>query len=202
MATETIMCIQTSTLGEIGNFAETPFLGSSSLSIKTENVWFLPRNLAEKDPNYLQIIPYIILLEGNRVVTYRRSKAGTEKRLHALRSVGFGGHVALKDVQLDGSDQIMPAETMRHCAERELKEEIKGLKVLGKRFLGYIYDTSNDVSRVHLGVVEAWQVDAELVQSNEAQISDIQKATYDELRSKMSAYELWSQHVLNSICSS
>ncbi|MFM8273462.1 MAG: phosphoesterase, partial [Gemmata sp.] len=44
---------------------------------------FRPRYEVETDPEFKQLIPYIVLKCGERVFHYRRGAAGTEKRLEA-----------------------------------------------------------------------------------------------------------------------
>ncbi len=52
-----------------------------------DHVW-MERELAEKDPSHKQIIPYIVLKCGESVFVYKRSKAGTDSRLHERLSLG------------------------------------------------------------------------------------------------------------------
>ncbi|MBU0515732.1 MAG: hypothetical protein KJ621_13265, partial [Proteobacteria bacterium] len=54
---------------------------------------WLPRAEVENDPNFKQIIPYLVLSFGGLVFRYRRGKRGAERRLHAKFSLGLGGHV-------------------------------------------------------------------------------------------------------------
>ena len=58
---------------------------------------FLPRALAEHDPSYKQLIPYVVLRCGELVFHYTRGQSGGEARLRALRSVGIGGHICAED---------------------------------------------------------------------------------------------------------
>src|SRR5262245_37606352 len=54
---------------------------------------YMPRSLAEDDPSFKQIVPYVVLRHGQQVFHYARGKQGSERRLHALRSIGIGGHI-------------------------------------------------------------------------------------------------------------
>jgi len=106
---EQILVIPESVIAEIGDLQgfETdvdrflhPILGSERLS-------FQPRSQMETDPSFKQLIPYV-LLEWNdngviKLFTYTRGGGGGESRLHALRSVGIGGHISREDAA-DGSD--------------------------------------------------------------------------------------------------
>jgi len=53
-----------------------------------------PRSTCETDPNYLQIIPYVIIKDRyGYIFSYRRGSGGGEERLLKKCSIGFGGHV-------------------------------------------------------------------------------------------------------------
>src|SRR4030043_2218161 len=54
---------------------------------------FIPRSKAEKDPSYKQLIPYVIMACGGKLLTYVRGKRAGETRLVAKRSIGLGGHI-------------------------------------------------------------------------------------------------------------
>ncbi|MBF0203073.1 MAG: phosphoesterase [Desulfamplus sp.] len=81
------------------------WVGDKSIIRMDEDVFFaafskpdfclhwLDRPSAEKDKNFKQIIPYIIIQaeSGNLTAIYRRK--GSESRLHDLWSIGIGGHI-------------------------------------------------------------------------------------------------------------
>ena len=50
---------------------------------------FMPRAEAEERPDYKQIIPYVILLQGDKVFVTRRLNKGGEARLHGRISIGM-----------------------------------------------------------------------------------------------------------------
>ena len=69
-----------------------PILASDQLS-------FQPRGPMETDPSFKQLIPYVLLQWTNEqgevmLFTYTRGGGSGEKRLHAKRSVGIGGHIS------------------------------------------------------------------------------------------------------------
>ena len=67
-------------------------MASTASSIPAEH-FFLDRAAAEDDPCHKQLIPYCIFRHRDRILHYTRGKSGGESRLHALGSVGIGGHV-------------------------------------------------------------------------------------------------------------
>ena len=68
--------------------------------LSPENIMFKPRQEAELDTNFKQIIPYVILRYENSVFRYTRGKHFSEKRLEGKYSIGIGGHISQRDVDL------------------------------------------------------------------------------------------------------
>ena len=103
----------------------------------------VPRSACETDEELLQVIPYIVVNCGEHVMAY--SRAGGEPRLDQRSSIGFGGHINIGD------------ETYADGAAREGREELRGFrdKCLSPA-LGFIFDDSNPVGRVHLGVLHVY----------------------------------------------
>ena len=152
---------------------------------------FQTRHLMEEDESYKQIIPYVVVKdELGRILTYRRSNKGGECRLHDMFSIGVGGHLDLEAEHLGG------LETYFLGMVRELKEEI-GIDVNPADFeISFsIYDPSNEVGRVHFGVVSTIVVNSEnFTHNGEVDILvDREFLTLDEIRSeKYGILENWS----------
>src|SRR5689334_6117012 len=108
---------------------------------------FRPRSEVEDDPGLKQIIPYVIFRSGDRVFCYTRGKSQGEVRLHRLRSLGVGGHVAEAD-----ADGRATREAYETALRREIDEEVDIQTDGWIRCVGLINDDSNPVGRVHLGV--------------------------------------------------
>jgi predicted NUDIX family phosphoesterase len=102
---------------------------------------FEPRSAMEADPSFKQIIPYLILRDGERYFLMRRTRAGGDARLHDAWSIGVGGHVNPGDVDLAGG------------LLREWTEELVADFVPEFRLVGLLNDDTTDVGRVHLGAV-------------------------------------------------
>lgn len=116
---------------------------------------YVQRNDVETDSNYLQLIPYIIFRvhradseTDTKYFTYIRTKSGAEDRLHQLISCGIGGHINL----CDNAESLK--EIIQNCIKRELKEEV-GFEVStdALNYCGLIYDPTNSVGEVHLGIL-------------------------------------------------
>jgi predicted NUDIX family phosphoesterase len=155
---------------------------------------FMPRAKAEDDPSFKQLIPYVVLRSGDRIFHYRRGKKGTEQRLHALRSIGVGGHIN----PIDGAahfDGVYSAALLR-----ELNEEVE-LPPGPPRLepLGLINDDSTPVGQVHLGVVHVLRLEAPTVKPREAALAATGFATPAELWADRDAFETWSKFVLERL---
>jgi predicted NUDIX family phosphoesterase len=153
---------------------------------------FRPRFEVETDPEFKQLIPYIVLKHGGDLFHYSRGSAGTEKRLQALRSVGIGGHISEDDAR--GSEDTYHTGMMR-----ELLEEVEISCEWSEHFLGFINDDSIPVGRVHLGVVHLFELSLREVTARETALADSGFAPFEELYKQMGQFETWSQFVLEEL---
>jgi predicted NUDIX family phosphoesterase len=100
-----------------------------------------PRPAMERDRNFKQVIPYLVLRDGERYFLMRRTRAGADERLHDRWSIGVGGHLNPGDGGLAGG------------LRREWEEELEADFVPAFRAVGLLNDDTTDVGSVHLGVV-------------------------------------------------
>jgi predicted NUDIX family phosphoesterase len=157
---------------------------------------FVDRAPAEQDESQRQVIPYVVFRAGDRLFTYARNRRGNEARLHDLRSVGVGGHVNPADL-VDGPGRLAaaPRDALGQAARRELAEEVAGVPDDAPLdWLGFIFDDDEAVSRVHVGVVFAAEVDPAGVRlSNEGKMVDGRFVPIGELAAAAGGYEGWSR---------
>ena len=111
------------------------------LAIVEANGRFQPRRAMEADPSFKQIIPYLVLRDGERYFLMRRTRAGGDARLHDAWSIGVGGHINPGDGDLAGG------------LLREWTEELVADFVPEFRLVGLLNDDTTDVGQVHLGAV-------------------------------------------------
>ncbi|MFG0265459.1 MAG: phosphoesterase, partial [Rhodopirellula sp. JB055] len=64
---------------------------------------------------------------------------------------------------------------------------------------GLLYDPSNEVGRVHLGVVHRFILEQPLVTSNEPELAEGQFVSVDVLRQEREHLETWSQLTLDAL---
>ncbi len=153
---------------------------------------FRPRGEVETDPEFKQIIPYVVLRSGGLVYHYLRGKKGSEARLRALRSVGVGGHISAEDAE--GSP-----DPYRTGLLRELREEIHLETAYRETCLGIINDDATPVGQVHLGVVHVFELDEPKARRREEALIEDGFAPLAELRSKLAEFETWSRFVLEGL---
>jgi predicted NUDIX family phosphoesterase len=196
---EQILVIPESVIAEIGTLQGfepdvdrflRPILQSDQLS-------FRPRREMETDPRFKQLIPYVLLQWTDeygeiRLFAYTRGGGSGESRLHAKRSIGIGGHISAEDAA-GGADPY------RAGMQRELDEEVEIGSPFAESMEGLIYDPSNDVGRVHLGVVHRLVLERPAVRSNEADLADGGFVSLTELRQDFDRLETWSQLVLQAL---
>jgi predicted NUDIX family phosphoesterase len=167
-----------------------PIFGTGTLK-------FVLREDAEKDNTLKQLIPYVLLVRNGKVLFYVRGKKSGESRLQLKGSVGIGGHINPVDDSLfsnvaDGSKGFYDA-----AVEREVAEEVALGSVISKRVVGLINDDSNEVGKVHLGVVHLWELGPEEVFKAEGAITQLEFLNSDEILSRKDVeVESWSRYCL------
>jgi predicted NUDIX family phosphoesterase len=158
---------------------------------------FIPRSQAEKDPSYKQLIPYVIMAHKGRYLSYVRGKRAGESRLMGLRSIGIGGHINPRDDMPLFSDNFY--EAYLSAVKREVAEEVSVETTHTDRIVALLNDESNDVGRVHLGIVHYWLLDAPNVSRREQMITQMDFKTIAELQQVRDTMETWSALCLSRL---
>lgn len=162
--------------------------------LKRENNFFLPRSKAEDDPTHKQIIPYAVFTHGGKILHYVRGAKSGEKRLVAKGSIGIGGHINDGDESLFSFDM----DAYRAAVHREIEEELKFEGGYEDRVAALINDDSNEVGRVHIGVVHIVKLKNPDVRAGEKALAELEFLTPDELCERRDRLETWSQIVLDA----
>jgi predicted NUDIX family phosphoesterase len=150
---------------------------------------YLPRRLAETEPSFKQLIPYVVLRWRDQVFTYTRGHTGGEVRLRALRSLGIGGHICAEDGT--ASD-----DSYRAGLRRELEEEVFLETTYHERILGLINDDRTPVGQVHLGIVHVLDLSEANVRQRDKALAGAAFASLKQLRQLREEFETWSQFLL------
>lgn len=166
-----------------------------------ENTSYRPRSEMESDPNYKQLIPYVVFRycdpKGEwRIFQYTRGSGQGEQRLHSKKSVGVGGHISSLEAHFH--DPYMAG------MQRELEEEVEFKiadyqRTIGQSMIGLINDDSNEVGRVHLGVVHVLDVIEPKIIPREKDLVDAGFWSLPELMESIDRFESWSQFVIRRL---
>jgi predicted NUDIX family phosphoesterase len=196
MATEErVLCFERNLFEKLGIFQGLSLEVDKYLPVVTAktNVIYLNRSEAEQDKRYKQLIPYALIICGDKILRYRRGKGGQETRLHGLYSVGVGGHISEEDNGLF-SEGIGYQEAMR----RELMEEVS-IEVANEIAVAVINDDSTEVGFVHLGIVHIVVVPDESLANRRSGIVSPEFVPVSEAVKNPDAYESWSRFCLENL---
>jgi predicted NUDIX family phosphoesterase len=153
--------------------------------------FFMARAKVEDDPNYQQIIPYVVFRHGDRYFLTHRLRASSEKRLRKQYSLGLGGHINPGD--LEAGDPIQDG------LKREWEEEVIYDGSFETKLIGLLNDESSPVSKVHLGVVFLVDGDTPNIAIRETDKLAGELLTLDEMRIYYLGMESWSQMVYDRL---
>lgn len=194
---ENVLVVKRTLFDELGSFQGLNFEPQRYLNslLSRGNNFFMPRPQAEIDPAHKQIIPYALIVHGNRVLHYIRGKKAGEQRLVSKGSIGIGGHMNDTDESLFAWDEA----AYRAGVEREVNEEIAIGSSFEDRIVALLNDDSTDVGRVHLGIVHVFRLVEPNVEKREAMITNLSFLSCDELIARRESLETWSQLCVDSL---
>jgi len=152
---------------------------------------FKPRRDVEDDPEFQQVIPYLVFRHRDHYLLTRRLQASSERRLRKQYSLGVGGHINPND--LENGDPILDG------LRREWGEEVVYEGEMDATLLGLINDDSSPVSKVHLGVGFLVEGSRPEIQIRETTKLSGELLTLDEMRIYYLAMESWSQIVYDHL---
>jgi predicted NUDIX family phosphoesterase len=164
--------------------------------LEQQNNRFMPRAEAETDPNYKQIIPYVIVTDGKSILHYVRGKKAGEQRLVAKGSIGIGGHINDQDHDLFTAFGL---QSFQEAVKREVCEELSIEGDFDARPVGMINDDTTEVGRVHLGIVHVLFRQPGQVRKNEQVITQVEFLPIEELKARREQMETWSQLCLDNL---
>lgn len=162
-----------------------------------ENFKYMKRGLAEKDSSKKQPIAYAIIAnkKNKKIFVYQRSQSSKDhgdKRLQNKWSWGVGGHIE----RIDESSQ----NPIVHSMLREIKEEVDISGKINTKILGYINDDSNDVGKVHFGILYLVETDGAVTPKSK-ELKRGKMMDLEEIERICSSYnvESWSRIALDPL---
>lgn len=148
---------------------------------------FAERASAEADRTLKQVIPYLVLRDGERYFLMRRTRAGADARLHEHDTIGIGGHLNPGDAGLAGG------------LRREWTEEIEAAFVPEFRLIGLLNDDTSEVGSVHLGAIYLAEAGGRPVEIRETDKLSGTFATRDAVAAVVDRMETWSRLVFEHL---
>ena len=151
---------------------------------------FVDRPLAEEDPAFKQLIPYVVVRDGGLVYLMERTDAGGDARLHGKATIGVGGHLNPVD---EGEDPLTDG------LRREWSEELVADWEPQFRLVGLLNDDSNPVGSVHLGVVFEVEAAGRPVEVRERDKLTGRFASEADVQAAWDRMETWSRLVASHL---
>lgn len=191
---EQVLVIRRSLFDELGSFHGLNPEISRYLPVFLQpgNHFFVSRAEAEEDPSLKQLIPYVVVTSGEKILHYRRGTGSGESRLLKKGSVGIGGHIN----DGDGLGEAFDSAAYQRALMRELQEELSLGSAFIERPLALLNDDTNPVGAVHLGIVHQCHLAEPEVTANEEAIAELGFLSREELAERNDQLESWSQLVL------
>ncbi len=191
---EYVMAFPTQLLRQMGIFQGVSFDTARHMEsiLNPNNHTFIKRKEAETNPEYKQLIPYALLHCEDKFFVYRRGKLLAEKRLLGSYSLGVGGHISVTDPGLFGT-------SYDDGLEREINEEVSIESPYSKRIAALLNDDSNEVGKVHFGIIHILELEKPLVRPKEKSINETKFMGIDELQKDREKFENWSQICIQHI---
>jgi predicted NUDIX family phosphoesterase len=164
------------------------------LTIARNSNMFIPRNIAEEDTDYKQVIPYAFLTFQDNVFLLKRLPKQNEKRLHHKVSIGVGGHI-------NPVEKPIYDDMIKEGLFREVNEEIDLSlnNIISVDFIGVINDDTTNVGKVHLGFVYHIKLEnqnLEVLEKDKMEGFWIHKKDINKYIDNM---ETWSKIIIESI---
>lgn len=166
----------------LGNF-------SDYLSIITSKKEFHPRPEMEENPEYKQIIPYLIFMHDEKLFVMQRQSTASETRLQNKYTLGIGGHIRAED---------MKKGDLFDWANREFHEEVCYNDTMTIEPFGVLNDDTNPVGEVHIGFVFLLHGHSADI-SIKSELKNGVLLSLDECKTLLPQFESWSALVLQTL---
>jgi predicted NUDIX family phosphoesterase len=160
---------------------------AAALEVVAREGFLMRRADAEEDPTHKQVIPYLVLRDGDRWFLMRRTRAGGDARLHDRWSIGVGGHLNPGDGDVAGG------------LRREWAEELVADFEPAFTPLGLLNDDTTPVGAVHVGLVYLADAGGRAVAIRETDKLEGAFATTGEVAAVREHLETWSRLAFDAL---
>lgn len=210
---ERVLVFPSEALERLGRFQgiRKSFKKLSRTLLRPELCRHIPRLNAEDDESHKQILTYIIVTKGNKILAFRRGVFNrVEDYLRGSMCVGFGGHVSEADLTLFNVRRDMG---VMDSAIRELGEELslpeqdlERLRALrGIQVIGVLNDDSSAVGRRHFAYILRYEASDDPAWNRplrgEKSITQLRWLDLDSSALNLWQFEYWSQLCLRGFFS-
>ncbi|NTU73459.1 hypothetical protein HGB07_04810 [Candidatus Roizmanbacteria bacterium] len=175
-------------------FYTKPLVNGKELLIECTS---MSRVEAEKDFNFIQLVSVFLVRFGPKYLTYKRTKRLPENRLHGFYSIGFGGHINIKEIRTL-FNVFDPANS--GILIRELMEELRldSYRAESTVYKGLLFDDSKEISSQHLGIVYDVFLDSDKYEIGERGfLVDPKFESIEEMSNRIDEFENWSAIMIN-----
>jgi predicted NUDIX family phosphoesterase len=181
MPAESVLVVPRSAVLPTGGWRGVRTTGvDETLAVIANKGEYRPRGEVEGDPALKQVIPYLVLRDGERWFLMRRTRGGGDTRLHDLWTIGIGGHLNPGDGDVHGG------------LHREWREELLASFEPTYRIVGILNDDTTAVGQVHIGVVCVADAGGRPVDIRETDKLTGAFASTAEVRAVVDDMETWS----------
>ena len=155
---------------------------------------FIPRSNAENDYNFKQVIPYIYISHDKCIYLTNRKSTQSESRLHNKYSLAVGGHI--NEFDIGGIDNIVQNGMLRELNEEVIVDSSDILEISAKCLIS---DDTNEVGRVHIGIVYHVSLKSAKCTVNEIDMMDGKWIQLTDIPAYYEELETWSQIIYDFI---
>ncbi len=160
-----VLAFPSAALEQVGRFQGIKRPGQKLLTaLLNHNICtYMDRLDAESDNSHKQIITYILVKRGDKLLAYRRGTFNrVEEYLRGSLCIGFGGHVSEQDLDLFSQEDLgVTQNAMRELGEELVLPEEDILRLSageGLQLIGALNDDSSQVGRRHFAFVFEYSV--------------------------------------------
>ncbi len=170
--------------------------------MKSKLLKYMDRRDAELDDTKKQIITYVMITKGEKVLAFRRGNYNrAEEFLRGAHCIGFGGHVVTSDFNLFHKNDY----GIHYSAARELVEELKLPEIDKQRIfndkelkiVGLLNDDSSKNGQRHFAILFSYEVSDDQAWNtpirNEKSITQLRWIDPNLSPQSLWDFEYWSQ---------